>query len=553
MALQVTNLAEVDTARTAQLLTLFTQLMQEKYPNIELSRGVFHDLVLYFSSVLNAAVQENIDRVLQSNSLLNLTQNPALADDTLVDKVLSNYNLTRLTGSAAAGEAVVIANQLVTTRVTTSIPFFANGVEFRPTRDFTGILPTAAVTDAGDKPLLPVGDGTYAFTINLQAVTTGKAGNITRGTKLLPAASPANVNDVYAAADFISGTDALTNEEYIARLPAGLAAKTIGGRKSFVATLKSQADFANARHFSIVGYGDPEQKRDQHSLFPVSGGGRVDIYTQTSPTAQQVDHLMRATYIRPVDTGDALAGTVWQITIPKNQAPGFYDVLRVAKPNDAANTGYEITTKTRGYNFAGIAYVPDIRTMEEAEFTRYKTMTFQFIDVDTPSTGLVPGQSGATYAVTTIGLPLIGSMQDFLSAADTRCRLADVVVKAAVPCFTTIAFKVLKNANELDPDFDAIKTAIVEAVSNIGFTGQLHASTISGAAQKFLTGQQAIGKIDMFGKILRPDGTVAYVRDFSRLEIPDDAARMVSPRTTVFLTSVSDVSVASEVITGFNA
>ena len=553
MTLQVTDLTKIDTTKTEQLRALFTQLIQEKYPNIELSRGVFHDLVLYFSSVLNAAVQANIDNVLQSNSLLSITQNPDLADPALVDKVLSNYNLTRAESQYATGEAVVIANQAVTTRILAGISFFGNGVEFLPTRTFNGIPPGQDVTDAGDRSMAPVGDGTYAFTINLRAVTPGSAGNIKNRTKLIPAGTPANVNDVYAAADFITGTDAPTNAEYIAELATGLAAKVIGGRKSFVATLKAQPDFANSPHFSVVGYGDPEQKRDQHGLFPVSGGGRVDIYVQTSETPQKIDNLLSATFVRPIDPNDDVAGSVWQVTLTKDTAPGFYLVSRVAKPGDSANSGYEILTSTRGYSFFGLTYAPDIQTITESEFTRYKTLTVQFADVDTPATDLVAGQSTAIYAVTTVGMPNIGAMQDFMAAADTRCRLADVVVKAAVPCFTTISFKVLKTANDIDPDFDAIKAAIVAAVSDIGFNGQLHASTINAAAQPFLSGKQAIGKLDMFGKILRPDGTVAYIRDPAQLIIPNDPARLVSPRTTVFLLTVDDIAISSEVFAGFNA
>ena len=37
-----------------------------------------------FNSVLNSATQENIERVLQSNSLLSITNNPELADEQIV-------------------------------------------------------------------------------------------------------------------------------------------------------------------------------------------------------------------------------------------------------------------------------------------------------------------------------------------------------------------------------------------------------------------------------------------------------------------------------------
>lgn len=139
MALTVTNIDELNTTQTAALLDYFKQLMQESHPEVELSRGAFHDLVLYFNSVLNSAVQENISRVLQSNSLLSISQNPALADNDLVDKVLSNYNLERGTGTPASGEAVIVFNQAAITQINAQIKLNANGVGFYPDINYTAV------------------------------------------------------------------------------------------------------------------------------------------------------------------------------------------------------------------------------------------------------------------------------------------------------------------------------------------------------------------------------------------------------------------------------
>lgn len=554
MALQITNLSELDTTRVAELLALFRQLVQEKYPNIDVSRGVFHDLVLYFNSVLNSSVQENISRVMASNSLLNIIENPALADETLVDKVLANYNLSRYAGAAATGDAVVVTRQLATTVITDGVLLSANGVTFRPTQTFTGILPNTSATSPGDRTLIPTGDGTYAFNISLRAVGVGAAGNIKKGALLIPNASPSNVVRIFAAADFIDGAEARTNSEYIAELPNGLTAKTIGGRRAISATIKAQKEFQNIRHISVVGFGDPEQKRDQHSLIPISGGGRVDLYVQTADIAQKTENFLTAIYVGPADANDTSAGTVWQITVPKDVAPGFYDVYRVAKIGNANASGYEITMYERGYNFSGLDYAPDVINMLEAEFTRYKTATLRFIDTDVDvNENLIPGQTAAVYSVTTRMMPQISALQDFISSRDIRSAASDIIVKAAVPCFTTINFKIFKKANQVDPDLTAIKTEIVKTIAAIGFGGSLNASAIATAAHKYLTAGQAVGKIDMFGKILRPDGKTVYLRDFSRLEIPNDPERLLTPKTTAFLTSVDDISISTEVVSGFNA
>lgn len=541
MPLQIQSLDELQPAQVEQMFQTLTQLMQERHPEVELTRGVFHDLVLYFNSVLNATVRANIDRVMQSKSLLKITQNPALSEPELVDEVLSNFNISRGDGAFASGEATIIFLQPEATRVPPDLRLSADGVLFYPATEFTTIPPGTPITNPDDRQMISVGDGTYAANITIVAATAGKIGNIRRGTKLVPDAALNNAVIMYAATDFVNGNDPPTNEEYLAKLPDALAAKTIGGRASYAATIRKQPGFENIKHISVVGFGEPEQKRDQHSLFPISGGGRVDVYLQTYARYQTQDRQLQATYIGESETE---LGTIWQIQIDKNVAPGFYEVLRIAKVTDSGATGYPILLQTRGYNFEDEDFVPDIIGREEGAYSRYQTAVVRFLDPNTTATNLTPLQSKAYYNVTLSVMPLIGQVQDYISSRDVRSRAADVLVRAAVPCFTKISFTIRKDAASAMPDIGAIKTAIVDAVAGVGFSGQLHASLISGTVHRFLTGKQAIGAIDMFGRILRPDGENAFVRDNTILQIPHDPLRLVTGKTTAFLTTEDDISIS---------
>jgi hypothetical protein len=515
--------------------------MQERHPEVELTRGVFHDLVLYFNAVLNAAVKENIDRVMQSNSLLKITQNPALAEDALVEQVLSNFNLTRKAGTPATGAASFIFLLPVTTEIPDDLSYVANDIEFRPAATFTILPPDSVTTRDTERVMIPVGDGTYTASVPFVSTTPGRNANIKRGTALLATAIPGNVGGVFATSDFVNGADPPTNEEYIKELNLGLAAKTIGGRKSYEAFIRNYPAFKNLLHCSVLGCGDVEQQRDQHSLFPVSGGGKVDIYLQTAAYAQEVDHVLEATYV-----GIGERGTIWQVAIPRNAAAGFYDIARVAKITDRTTNGYPVTQDLRGVDLSQISYAPDVIHIHEGVYSRYQTAIIRFEDNDTLSSGLTINQSKAMYSVTTRGLPLIGDIHDTLTSRDNRPRAADILVKAAIPCFTNISFNVRTETNEVIADsvLRQMKNAVVDAVSQVGFAGQLHSSVISNAAHQFLTGRQAIGHIDMFGKIRRPDGAYTYLRDGTLLTIPNDPTRLVTGRTTVFLVGVDNVSIS---------
>jgi hypothetical protein len=141
-------------------------------------------------------------------------------------------------------------------------------------------------------------------------------------------------------------------------------------------------------------------------------------------------------------------------------------------------------------------------------------------------------------------MPLIRQAQDFLGNRDNRSRAADVLVRAAVPCFTSLSFTIRKDAASSMPDLNAIRRALVAAVADVGFSGQLHSSLISGVVHRYLTGKQALGSIDMFGRIVRPDGQNEFIRDNTILKIPDDPTRLVTGNTTVFLVNEDDIAIS---------
>ena len=563
MAIEISSLTQLDATKVQSMITTLSQLMAERHPEVELTRGVFHDLVLYFDALLNAAMQENIERLKQSNSLLKITQDPTLADPAIVDQVLSNFNLQRDNGTPAIGTVTVVFNADVLSTISADTTFSADStdVTFVPTTTFT-ILPSTAAqpTDADQRKMIPVGDGTFAATITVVATEVGSAGNVKRGAIFSPRAVLNNAAAAFAAADFIDGGDPATNEEYLTRLATGLAAKTVGSRASYTAAILAQPAFKNTKHLSVIGCGDTEQQRDQHSLFPISGGGKVDIYAQTNSYAQEIEHLLEATYIGPYVAGTptgncdeqalvggAATGTIWQFAIARDAAPGFYEVSRIVDPVIAVGlqSNYSVLQDTRAADFLELDFVPDVLYLHESAYTRYQTAVIRFVNTDIqPAQTLIPNQTKKRYAITTIGMPLIAELQNYFAGRDTRPRATDVLIKAAVPCFTKISFEIRKSPAAITPDIKAIQNSVSAAIASVGFSGQLHASVISNAAHKHLTSQQALGAIDMFGRIRRPDGSVGFVRDNTILKIPNDAARLVTGRTTAFLTRPQDVAIS---------
>ena len=546
MPLEISSLRELSAEKIAQMVAVFAQLMQERHPEVELKRGVFHDLVLYFNGVLNTAVRENIDRVLQSRSLKQIVENPTLAETELVDHVLSNFNILRGGGTAATGVVTFTFLSPVPTTISSAATYTANDTEstFRATNDFDVFPPDAAASvldTATERVMIAVGDGTYTANIPFIALNPGAEGNIKRGTKLRADIIPGNVADAFAASDFVGGRGPRTNEEYLNILALGLTAKTISSRRSYEAAIRSRAAFQNMLHCSVMGLGDAEQQRDQHSLFPISGGGKIDVYVQMQTGAQQSDAVLEATYV-----GIGENGTIWQIPIGRDVAPGLYDVVRVAAAEDLTTNGYQVISDTRGVDLTDISYAPDIAYVFEGVYSRYQTALIQFEDSDTLSSGLTVNQSKKLYRVTTRSMPYVADIHDFLTSRENRPRATDLLVKAPIPCFTKIAFQIRKDVNDIisEETIANMKRDIIAAVGRVGFSGQLHASIITTAAHRYLVGRQAIADVDLFARVRRPDGSIFYLRDPSILVIPDDPVRLVTGRTTAFLVTEDDITIS---------
>jgi hypothetical protein len=542
MSLQLSKLDDVPAANVAETLGVLSGLIQEKYPEVDLRRGVFHDLVLYFNSVLNTLLQENIDRVTSANSLLQIENDPTLADTDIVDRVLSNYNLTRDVGGYSTGGVAFVLATPQTTKFVSGTALTANGITYTLRATYTVTSTAAASLDGNYRVMTPIGNGTYVVVLPATATTVGLAGNIKAGAAIQSAASLDNVLSIYSATDFTGGRDPLSNANYLQRVKAGLSAKTIGGRASYEAFLRAQPNLENLLHVSVVGAGDPEQKRDQHSVIPISGGGRVDVYVQTAAQAQRIIHDVQATFI-----GSSAGGTLWQINIDRELIPGYYYFAGVgaAGGSDITANLYEIKNDYRVTNLYEINFTPDIQHYTESVYSRYQSGYLVFEDVDTPSAGLTPYASTKLYRLISVSMPLIREVDSALTARENRPRGTDILVKAAVPCFTRLAIDI--HSFDLSDISTAVLTQmkydIINVVQAIGFSGQLHASVIVAAVAKYLTAQQAVNMVDMFGKIRRPDGEWRYVRDNTVLKIPNDPEHMITSRTTVFLLGVDDIEI----------
>jgi Baseplate J-like protein len=540
MPLALNDLTTLDQATVQTNLLTIAQIVQEAYPTLTLRRGAFHDLVLLLSAVLNTNDSTLVQRAINSLSLQQIIADPTLADDDIVDAVLSNFRITRNPGSPATGTAQVILNSLVGFSVPAGFTFTANGLIYTSNATYNAKTDQSQVIQATDVLITALGaTGKYAFNIQVTATTDGAAGNLSRGTQLNPTpALSVSVFKVVTFQTFSGGTDAETNSALVTRLSSGAGEQALANRITNQALLETQFPIISA--LSQVGFGDPEMFRDEHTIWPGHMGGRVDIYTRSSLQVGSTPLSKTATLV--AKTGPV--GT-WQFSLTRSDAPGFYKIQQISQAG-TLNTGgnnYAVTSDVRGFDISGPGFIPDIATVLEATYSPYSTSTIQFQDPDTDASGMTINVNTRPYDVAVAVLPQLDTIQAFVNQRSIQWPAGDVLIKAPVPCFVTIALTVQVAASQPTPSVTAIQNAAAEAVNGVSFTSNLTASVVTAAVVALLSGG-TVSTITLNGSIRRPDGTLVTLGPSSvALTTPTDPANLDSPNTVAYFAGPGDIAV----------
>lgn len=541
MAIEITDLSALDPTLVTQSLAQTTEMIQEENSTIDLKRGVFHDLLLYLHALCDTQIQTGvINRYLSANSLLQIQTDPTLADPGVVDAVLSNYLVTRNQGEEAQGEVTIIVSTPNTVTIGNGQVFTANGNTYTANSAFTAKVEASQINSATDRLLTELADGTYAFTIDVTCTVPGTAGIITQNTLVIPASLPLNYITSYATSDFTGGLDQETNNQLLTKLQQGISAKAPSNRINMQAMLLADPNFANVVASSIVGFGDLDMLRDQHTIWPGSLGGKADWYIRTVELVVQLALTKTCTLISL--NGDGSGN--WQFSIARDDAPGFYEIVSVVPPT-ASNTLGSLPNiaDTRGLDLTGPGFVPDIETVAEGAYTRYQTSVVTFQDTFTVGQDALDIGATASYNVTVSCLPQIDAINDYMVSYPVRSYGADILVKAPVPCFLQIYFRIAKNRTQTSPNIPAIQTAVAHAVNTVDFTGRLYAAALQDVIAGYLTEGMSVGSIDMFGRIRQPDGTMTYLRSNEVLVVPSLPGTMVSPQSVQFFVNPTNINI----------
>ena len=501
-------------------------LIQEAVPTLNVRKGtVFYSYVLRPAAAAHAYAKTSLDTLRAYWNTAAVVADPDAADPVLLDRLLSNFNAKRNTGTAAVGQVEIVLSASRTTTVQAGTSFTAsNGQIFQNPLAQTGAAVAAEIIDSTDSLLRLRADGNYSFLIDVTAQASGLAGNIPQGTSLTVSPEPVNLVVASAVTDFSGGSAADDNQTLVDRMLNGLASKVLASRAQasafFRALVPSTTDVA------VVGMQDSEMFRDQRSLLGSSNGGRVDVYLRSQSLLDTVKVAVTAT---------DLGSNQWQAVINRDETAGAIVAVRATVKDDTASA-ISIVSQTWDKDFTGATDIPDIETAVEAAFSSLQKVTLVLNDVN----------NGGLYDVYMLRLPSIALAQGLCDNDDYQDPMADWLVKSVIPIVTSVSARVYQPTGATI-DSAAVKAAVVSAVNGVSFSTTLDASIVVSAIQGALpAGAYVKSPIELIGQLWKPDRTSVMLKSGRQLTVPADYSQGVSYKTTAFFTTLDDVSITEE-------
>lgn len=540
MANPVYDITNLDATNVETYRTLLRQAITDYTGQADLNRGVVHDMVLELTSVLTAAIEQDIDKVRSEGSFQYLIDNPSAASASAVSNVLTNFRIVRGSAVKAKGQIAVVLSAGRVSTINKGAVFQIGDLLYSASGTYTARLTSAEVKTNNDRLLTQIGTSNYYyFIVDVVCNTEGTVGNVPGGVEAtLTTKVPLRYYKSYTYGGITGGKDAETNSQLMARLLNGWAIKAWGSRTSINSLFKNK--FPNIAAISVVGASDSEMLRDRTDLFPVSSGGRTDIYTRYSTGYSVIAATLEAT----LESKVGAVGT-WRINIGKDVAPGFYDVKKVllTTQNQTA-TGFTLNSDIRSLDLTGTGYVPDLSISFPVEgvYSRYQTSTIRFADNITNATALTPEVAKQNYTVLLRYMPELASMQDYLGNINRRPISSDVLVKAPIPVFCTLTCDVTVPTASTVVNKPDLLRAIVASVNAQGFSNKLSASLVYTGVEAAIPGSK-VSNVVFTGTLRKPSGTLVTLTPGSELTVADDLTVMVSSKTVVFYLPSTDVTV----------
>jgi hypothetical protein len=522
------------------LLTI-TDILQSKFPQVDLRRGtVLHDLLLNPNSILYAWFSAQQEELRKSTSLKHLEEESITNGLDVEDAniVLSNFGITMNPGTRSTGKVCINVSIDKEYRLYKDTKFSTlDGIEFRLTKNIIAARGDNATAET-NTPILETNNTLY-FIVDVECVNTG-SNDIQADTVLSISTPTYGIVSCYTSGDFSNGSDGETLSHVINTIPSRLSARGMFNSFSIEAALTEQFKDSNnpISYVSVCGYGNPIQKRDQHNVFGVSTGGRVDVYVRNFSELPTTTLLKVGTRNTSEDP--------YKILLDPGTVSGLYAIKSIYIPNSGAiNIGaFPFSVEYTALDSKDIPHdiqVTDDDTSEVAGTSWRGAEITVFVDNNVIGD---EDKKSEQFVVEIVRLPNIDEIQNFLDQDNIRNCASDIIVRCPFICTVSVNLSVLVPLGTAF-DVNQVKEAIKKYVNTSGFNTTLYQSEIVSILHTLgVVGVDLNSNNGLYGYVYDARGHLHELQgdrlDISRLNASN---ALLSPDSVVFCTQDSNINI----------
>lgn len=539
----------VDQIEAAKALN--EKVLKELYPDVDVSdlSAVSSILVNGTANIVAAALAQGVESSRRVD-LRGIAAGTVTVSDAVMDDLASTYFTSRRTSTAAYGDVFVIVGAPTASYALSAGTVLKHGNLLYRTTTSVQAYPagTSGIDFARDtvRAIVPFYDQSslvWGFTVPVQSDLADPVCIRTVGDRLSFVSALTNISGAVASSIFLGGYPQETNAELATRLLSGIAPRTVAGQsvtEALARTLYPQVSVAQ------VGFSSVLQTRDRANVFGLPTGGKTDVYVKVGPVASKGYVGYAATV---VDVGTRTL----RIILAREDAAGWYDLaLHALYPSPApaiVSGGLAVTAITpvqetlSGFNPA-IGDARDLRGSARA------TVQITFTDTRQTSSGhyltlTAPGQVlSGHYGISLRFQPGLVELDRLLTSGENRPAGADVLVKAAVPCLTSISLTVASASAPISAS--ALAEFIHSQIRQLPVgVGSISLADVNNWVATYYS-TAAVTAISGSGTILCPDATsVAISFVGGVMAIPTDAAKKIGPENVFFSSDPSQITVVA--------
>ena len=402
----------------SESLQSIKDLLRTLVPKATVSVGsVLYEWIIRPLSMSSASVQESLEELSTTKTLkyLSTSTNTEEGD---ADAILSNYFVTRRSGTASSG-LVTITSSTRETTIPANTMFSAGNTTLTTEYSVCGVTDPESRTATGSivyTKAIKTEEG-YVFNVPVTAQSDVPV-VIPEGTAVDAASYIDGFVSAVVGSAVFGGETSETDADMVKRASTAVASP-IGGTKAIQKLLEA----SGYPVYSSASFGqqDPEMLRDEYNAVLIGTGGMVDTYVKTDK------------YPRHGTTTVNLTGSGIEFSkdITEDLPKGFISITSVTLPEGVYGS-FSVDFGSSASSAKAVSGDIPIDSPQGARFSAYQTAKMTLVLDAVYSADTL--QVGITYSY----MPYIQELQDYMNRPDVRMVGVDVRIKAALPATITL-------------------------------------------------------------------------------------------------------------------